>query len=67
MLITISDLCERLRRIDEVTLMELLHIRSDDIVDRFEDIIIRKSFELKEQLREEGDDSQDEDAESTTY
>lgn len=64
MLITISDLCERLRRIDEVTLMELLHIRSDDIVDRFEDIIIRKSFELKEQLREEGDDSLDEDVEN---
>lgn len=67
MLITISDLCERLRRIDEVTLMELLHIRSDDIVDRFEDIIIRKSFELKEQLREDGDDTLDEDADTTTY
>ena len=61
MLITISDLCERLRRIDEVTLMELLHIRSDDIVDRFEDIIIRKSFELKEQLREEEDEYGEDD------
>lgn len=67
MLITVSDLCERLKRIDEVTLMELLHIRSDDIVDRFEDIIIRKSFELMEQLREDGDDTLDEDADTTTY
>lgn len=66
MLITISDLCERLRRVDEVTLMELLHIRSDDIVDRFEDVIIRKSFELKEQLREEEDEyGEDDDTEST--
>ena len=49
-LITITDLCERLKRIDEVTLMELLHLRSEDIVDRFEDIIIKKSFELREEL-----------------
>lgn len=52
MLITINDLCHRLKQLDEVTLLELLHIRSDEIVERFEDVIIRKSFELKEELSE---------------
>jgi hypothetical protein len=58
-LITITDLCERLKRIDEVTLLELLHLRSEDIVDRFEDIIIKKSFELQEEL----DDTEEENDE----
>lgn len=53
---TIHDLCEYLKKVDEVTLMEMLHIRSEDIVDRFEDVIIRKSFELREELQEDDDD-----------
>lgn len=61
MLITISDLCERLKRIDEVTLLELLHIRSDEIVERFEDVIIRKSFELREELTDLFDEDPEEE------
>lgn len=57
-LITITDLCERLKQIDEVTLLELLHLRSEDIVDRFEDIIIKKSFELREELEDIEEDEE---------
>jgi hypothetical protein len=56
---TIHDLCEMLKKIDEVTLMELLHLRSEDIVDRFEDVIIRKSHELREELQETTDEEEE--------
>lgn len=58
MIITTTDLCERLKQIDEVTLLELLHIRSEDIVDRFEDFIIKKSVELQEELDDNDEDEE---------
>ena len=36
---TFSELCEELKRIDETTLLELLEISSEEIVDKFEDRI----------------------------
>jgi hypothetical protein len=36
---TFSELCEELKRIDETTLLELLEISSEEIVDKFEDKI----------------------------
>lgn len=42
MALTYLELCERLKRLDEVTLMELLEISSEDIIDRFQDIIEKK-------------------------
>lgn len=36
---TIRDLLNDLKKVDEVTLMELLDISSTEIVDRFEDIV----------------------------
>lgn len=39
MTITYIDLVERLKRLDEITLLELLEITSEDLVDRFADII----------------------------
>ncbi len=36
---TFSELCEELKRIDEITLLELLEISSEEIVDKFEDKI----------------------------
>ena len=38
---TFSELCEELKRIDEITLLELLEISSEEIVDKFEDKIRR--------------------------
>lgn len=44
--ITFEELKEKLQRVDEVTLLELLEIRSDDIVDRFEDYIEEQQDKL---------------------
>ena len=43
---TFSELCEELKRIDETTLLELLEISSEEIVDKFEDKIEDKLDKL---------------------
>lgn len=37
--LTLDEVKEKLERLDEVTLLELLNIHSDDLVSRFEDFI----------------------------
>lgn len=44
---TLHDLMERLKQVEEVTLMELLEVSSAELVDRFIDKIEEK-FELLE-------------------
>lgn len=44
---------EKLRLLDEVLLLELLEVSSDDIVDRFQDKIEEKYDYISEQLQEE--------------
>ena len=39
MALTLEEIKERMKRWDEITLIEELSIRSEDIVDRFSDII----------------------------
>ena len=39
MSLTYADIKEKLKQIDEVSLLEVLNISSEDIVDRFEDRI----------------------------
>jgi len=46
MSITLNDLCEHLKTIDEIDLVEKLCITSEDLVDRFEDRIEDKFDEL---------------------
>jgi hypothetical protein len=58
---TFYDLCKRLRTLDEITLLEVLEIDSEDIVDRFEDFIAKKMEMLVEDL--EVDDVFDDDRE----
>lgn len=58
---TFYDLCKRLRTLDEITLLEVLEINSEDIVDRFEDFIAKKMEILVEDL--EVDDVFDDDRE----
>lgn len=58
---TFYDLCKRLRTLDEITLLEVLEIDSEDIVDRFEDFIAKKMEMLIEDL--EIDDVFDDDRE----
>ena len=50
---TYQDLCYQLaNRLDEVTLMELLEINADDIVERFSDRIESKFDYLASELEE---------------
>ena len=56
---TLNDIKRALIKIDEISLMEILDISSEDIVDRFEDLIEAKADELEEELV--GLDGQEED------
>jgi hypothetical protein len=47
MYLTFNELLERLRQLDEITLIEELGLTSEDIVDRFSDIIEVKQDKLK--------------------
>jgi len=38
-MLTLSDVCDKLRQLDEITLLEVLDISSEDIVNRFLDTI----------------------------
>jgi len=42
MSLTFQDVSDRLKQIDELTLVEMLGITSEDLVDRFSDIIEHK-------------------------
>lgn len=53
MSLTITDIADRLKRLDEITLLEVLGINSDMIVERFADIIEDKADELEEDLSDE--------------
>ena len=48
--ITFEELKEKLQRVDEVTLLELLEIRSDDIIERFEDYIEEQQDKLMREI-----------------
>jgi hypothetical protein len=48
--ITFEELKEKLQRVDEVTLLELLEIRTDDIIERFEDYIEDKQEQLLKEI-----------------
>jgi hypothetical protein len=48
--ITFEELKEKLQRVDEVTLLELLDIHSDDIIERFEDYIEEKQEQLTKEI-----------------
>ena len=50
--ITLSELKERLASLDEVTLMEILDIHSDELVEAFEDRIEEEQDKLKRMLNE---------------
>lgn len=52
MSLTLVDIFNRLRRLDEITLLEILDITSEDLVDRFQDLIEDKADELEEELED---------------
>jgi hypothetical protein len=50
MTLTLNDLKDLLKALDEVTLLELLDLKSEDIVDRFEDLIEDKQEQLEKEF-----------------
>lgn len=57
MSLTLEDIKEKLKQLDETTLLELLDISSDQIVDRFEDLIEdREEYFIKDLENEEWED-----------
>lgn len=50
MALTHRELMDKLRHLDEITLMELLEISSDDIIERFQDLIDNKRENFEEDL-----------------
>jgi len=49
MSLTLPDIYDRLRQMDEEDLLDILKIRSDHIVDRFQDVI-EDSFDSLQEL-----------------
>lgn len=47
MALTLTEIQERLKSLDETTLIEELNITSEDIVDRFEDLIEEQADRLE--------------------
>jgi hypothetical protein len=50
---TLREVIEWCKRLDEVTLLEVLDISSEEIVDRFEDLIENQYEELLEEIEDE--------------
>lgn len=51
-MITFVELLARLKHVDEVSLLEILNISSEEIVDRFEDLIELKYDELSKEYED---------------
>ena len=51
MSLTLEDIKERLKKIDEITLLEVLDIDSEELVERFLDKIEDKADTLEEELQ----------------
>jgi len=49
-LLTFNELCEELTKLDEITLLEVLDISSEDLVNKFQDRIEDKQEELTTDL-----------------
>lgn len=52
MSLTFEDIKDRLKRLDELTLLEVLDISSEEIVDRFEDFIEERFDHFEQELEE---------------
>lgn len=50
---TFKDLCDKLKELPEIDLLEVLEISSEDLVYRFEDFIEAKRDYLEEELEVE--------------
>jgi hypothetical protein len=49
-MLTLEDIKDKLKQLDEVTLLEILEITSEDLVDRFTDLIEKQQDTLELEL-----------------
>jgi len=52
-MLTLEDIKERLCHYDELTLLEVLNVSSEEIVERFDDLILEQYEELAQELEDE--------------
>lgn len=50
--LTHQELCDKLKNIDEISLLEILNITSEDIIDRFGDLIENNRDNFEDDLEE---------------
>lgn len=50
MSLTLPEICEKLQRVEETILLELLDINSEDIIERFQDKIEAKADAIEGEL-----------------
>lgn len=48
----LSEIMEQLKQLDEISLMELLNINSEDLVDRFSDLIENNPDRFERELQQ---------------
>jgi len=55
---TLDEICDKLKQQDEISLLEILDISSEDIIDRFVDLVENKLEYFRKDLEDEiSDDS----------
>jgi hypothetical protein len=54
--LTFEELRDKLRQVDEISLLEILDISSEELVERFQDRIEDRMEELESDFEEESDD-----------
>ena len=54
--LTLNEIYDKLKDIDEITLLEILNISSEDLVDRFKDEIDEQADRLEKELQDEIDE-----------
>lgn len=59
---TFEEVCSQLKRLDEITLLEVLDISSEEIVDRFRDIIEDRIEELATEFEDEQESETESDS-----
>lgn len=55
MSLTLHELCEKLKQLDEISVLELLNISSEELIERFQDEIEERYDNLTEQFEDEDD------------
>ena len=59
MALTFTELLERLKKVDEISLLEILDISSEDLVDRFPDLIQYKYDEIVQEFPDDETEKSD--------